>query len=366
VEFALALSEGKSARICGLFHFQKGGFAMSVPVKLSEIIDAMDFQLDESSAYLDKSTGEVVILMEEEMRAAEEDEPLDDYAEWERESIQKAVKILYDDRENYPSLPTKWDIHEYRIMEKFCLSIEDQHISDSLYRAIKGSGAFRRFKDGVYRFGIQDDWYKYRYEAFKEIAIEWCEEREVEYIDDTVKRPLEDKGTQETTESVAAPGLAIRQATLHDAIDLARLRWQSSPDEVQATSQDFTAFLEGFAEFLNYSLAGGTWRVWVAERDERLVANIYVQIVPKVPRPGRFLDKYGYITNVYVKPEERDSGVGSQLLEQVVAWAREQRLEFLIVWPSDASVEFYELHGFVRSAEAMQLHLISRETTKES
>lgn len=154
-------------------------------VKLSDIIDAMDIQMDESLSYVDKETGEVLNFTHEELVAAEDDEPLDDFPDWQRESIQKAIKIIYED--NAPSLPTKWDIHEYRIMENFCYSIEDERISDSLFRAIRGRGAFRYFKDTIYRFGIQDDWYKYRYEAFKEIAIRWCEDNNIEYIDDTEK-----------------------------------------------------------------------------------------------------------------------------------------------------------------------------------
>ena len=154
-------------------------------VKLSDIIDAMDIQMDESLSYIDKETGEVINFMHEELVAAEDDKPLDDLPEWQRESIQKAIKIIYED--SAPSLPTKWDIHEYRIMENFCYSIEDERISDSLFRAIRGAGAFRYFKDTVYRFGIQDDWYKYRYEAFKEIAIRWCEYNNIEYMDDTEK-----------------------------------------------------------------------------------------------------------------------------------------------------------------------------------
>ena len=161
-------------------------------VKLSDIIDAMDIQMDESLSYVDKETGEVLTFMHEELVAAEDDEPLDDFPEWQQESIRKAKKIIYED--NAPSLPTNFDIHEYRIMENFCYSIEDERISDSLCRAISGRGAFRYFKDTIHRFGIQDDWYKYRYEAFREIAIEWCEDNNIEYIDDTEKPLSADEG----------------------------------------------------------------------------------------------------------------------------------------------------------------------------
>lgn len=70
------------------------------------------------------------------------------------------------------------------MMERFALSVNNEEISDSLYTAIKGRGAFRRFKDEVRRFGIEEDWYRYRDEKFKELAIEWCEDNKIDFTDD--------------------------------------------------------------------------------------------------------------------------------------------------------------------------------------
>jgi len=81
-------------------------------------------------------------------------------------------------------LPTKFDIHEYSIMEKFCYSVKNEQIADALCNAIRGSGAFRRFKDEIQRRGIAEDWYKFRGEAILKIARDWCEANEIDYIDD--------------------------------------------------------------------------------------------------------------------------------------------------------------------------------------
>ncbi|NIS71984.1 MAG: hypothetical protein GTO12_24570 [Proteobacteria bacterium] len=158
---------------------------MSVPVKLSEIVDGMEFQTNELSNYLNRKTGEVFPIGDEEFSAAEEGDSLEDCPEWQQEVIEVARAILDDEKgETYIELPSKFDIHEYGIMEEFCLSISDEKISESLYRAIKGRGAFGRFKDGIHRFGVAEDWYEYRDEALKKIAKEWCEANNVEYIDD--------------------------------------------------------------------------------------------------------------------------------------------------------------------------------------
>lgn len=153
---------------------------MAISVKLDDIIEGMEFQSDERHSFLDKRTGEVVSLSDEEIQAAEDDEPIEDFPEWQQDLIKIAKEILQETGDHV-GLPSKFDIDEYSIMERFCLSIDDSEISDTLYSLIKGSGAFRRFKDALYEYNLSDDWYKYRDNRLKEIAIEWCQENGVEF-----------------------------------------------------------------------------------------------------------------------------------------------------------------------------------------
>jgi hypothetical protein len=153
---------------------------MAAHVKLSDIIEGMEFQSDESSSFLNKKTGEVVLMTDYAMQAAEDDEPLEELPDWERELVAIAREILAETGQ-YISLPTKFDINEYSIMERFCVSLDRQEIGDILYDLISGSGAFRRFKDAIYKYGVEDEWHTYRDNAIKEIAIEWCRENNIEF-----------------------------------------------------------------------------------------------------------------------------------------------------------------------------------------
>jgi hypothetical protein len=54
-------------------------------------------------------------------------------------------------------------------------------ISTELLGKIHGSGDFRRFKDTIYRRGIEDQWFPFRQKAFEEIAIDWLEENGIAY-----------------------------------------------------------------------------------------------------------------------------------------------------------------------------------------
>lgn len=159
---------------------------MPVPVKLSDIAESISFQTDEDSYYLNRETGDVIPVTDQEFRAAEEEDGSSkELYGLEDEQIEIAQDILADERQQkYIPLPDKFDVHEYSIMERFCLSIKDAKISDSLYRTIKGKGAFRRFKDAIYQYGVAEDWYKYRDNAMRSIAIDWCKGNGIEYIED--------------------------------------------------------------------------------------------------------------------------------------------------------------------------------------
>jgi hypothetical protein len=74
-------------------------------------------------------------------------------------------------------------------MERFCLSIQNERISDVLLEKIRGSGAFRRFKSTIYHYGIESDWFKYRDEAYREIAIAWLDDHGFAYNDDLNLKP---------------------------------------------------------------------------------------------------------------------------------------------------------------------------------
>ena len=58
---------------------------MTLPVKLKDVVAALDEGGDELSHYMDKRSGEIFLITNEEMSAAEEDEHFSDYPEWQQE-----------------------------------------------------------------------------------------------------------------------------------------------------------------------------------------------------------------------------------------------------------------------------------------
>lgn len=78
-------------------------------------------------------------------------------------------------------LPTQYEINEYQIMVDFIDSIENPETKSNLQRLIQGKGAFRRFKDYCAEMDIIQEWYNFRDKRYKEIAISWCKQNELEY-----------------------------------------------------------------------------------------------------------------------------------------------------------------------------------------
>jgi len=148
-------------------------------VKLSDIVEGLEFQSDEQSSFLNLTTGEVVSITDEELRAAEEDEPLEDFPAWQHDAIRIAKDIVETD--HYLPLPDRFEMHEYSLMERFCLSVDEEDIRDDLRNAIRGRGAFRYFKDRIHAYGIAEEWYRYRDAALREIAMAWCEAHGIAY-----------------------------------------------------------------------------------------------------------------------------------------------------------------------------------------
>lgn len=89
----------------------------------------------------------------------------------------------YDEDDDYIDLPDSYEINEYRMMENFVYSLPKGKNQTILYNAIQGRGAFRRFKDKLNEIGMAKTWFDYRDQQYKEIALEWCEENDIEVIE---------------------------------------------------------------------------------------------------------------------------------------------------------------------------------------
>ncbi len=151
------------------------------PVSLQAVVEEMEFVGDETTAYINNKTGELFTVGDEEARLIEAGCQDDEFIpDWQKEILPKVREVL--ESGDFVPLPDKFEIHEYSIMKRFCRSIDNDDLQHELLHAIRGGGAFRRFKTVVHRRGILDDWYSYRDNALKKIATDFLEEEGIAFV----------------------------------------------------------------------------------------------------------------------------------------------------------------------------------------
>lgn len=134
-------------------------------VKLGVILDAIEMADDNYTYFLDLETGESVFLVDELV------------TDLDNEGLQDEIE---ENMERYLRLPTKFEIHEYHIMEEFIWTLNGE-TAEKLECAIRGRGAFRRFKNMVDRMGISQQWYAFQADYYRKLATQWCRDHGLEY-----------------------------------------------------------------------------------------------------------------------------------------------------------------------------------------
>ena len=115
------------------------------PVSLKSVVNEMDVFGDQMTAYINKKTGELFTVTEEEAMIIEEGNEDDELIpEWQKETLPKVREVLESD--HFVPLPDSFEIHEYSIMERFCRSRQDEGLQDESYEVLLSTPykAFRR------------------------------------------------------------------------------------------------------------------------------------------------------------------------------------------------------------------------------
>lgn len=131
---------------------------------LEDIAGKLEETMDHWEQYLNVVTGEFAAL------------PDGMYVDADEELVERI-----EDSMDYVRLPNQYEIHEYRIMERFAGATPNQRKQAALFRALNGRRPYRRFKDELNYHGLTETYYAFRFLEFIEIAREWCEENEIPF-----------------------------------------------------------------------------------------------------------------------------------------------------------------------------------------
>jgi GNAT superfamily N-acetyltransferase len=137
----------------------------------------------------------------------------------------------------------------------------------------------------------------------------------------------------------AAPIVKVRKATLDDIEALVSLRIQL----LEANDPSFDGALRAW---LRTHLADGSFRAWIADDAGTVVAGSGLTVLDRPPYPGNATGLDGYVTNMYTLPAYRRRGLARQLLEVLIAHARQVGITRLFLEASREGQPLYEEFGF--------------------
>jgi GNAT superfamily N-acetyltransferase len=135
-------------------------------------------------------------------------------------------------------------------------------------------------------------------------------------------------------------GPRVREAGVADAPAIAELRalFLGGGDGGEA-------FAGAVAEWLEQE--GERRTTWVAERDGVAIGMASLFEYRRMPKPGLPASRWGYVSNMFVREQARDAGVGAALLDVVIAAAEARGYVRLVLSPSERAVPFYARAGFL-------------------
>jgi len=157
-----------------------------VKVDLDELGAAFELNFPGSHYYLDLETGWVVMTTDEGNRVIPLENLLqqrDDLQDWFKETILEADRVEQGYGTRYISIDPGEPYGDYRDMERFIATVENSRLREQLWYAIKGRGAFGRFKDLLARHpDVEEQWFEFKDARNRRRIFDWLEANDIEPI----------------------------------------------------------------------------------------------------------------------------------------------------------------------------------------
>lgn len=136
-------------------------------IKLSELVDMFDEIPYFEHIVYDKKEDSFIFIDLNMMTMSEYEEVIDE--------------IEQDEGERYYFLPNKYIFHDSEIIEEYIDEVDNEMIQEELEESFFGKEKYRRFKDTLKKYRLENDYYNYREKYLRNMAIEWCEKNKIEY-----------------------------------------------------------------------------------------------------------------------------------------------------------------------------------------
>ncbi|HEM4765731.1 TPA: hypothetical protein U1130_000256 [Streptococcus suis] len=143
-------------------------------VWFQDVVDSLQMISQGDRYYYDSHIDELVYLSVGEFRIES------------RDGLEEEIEE--DVAGRFVGLPTYYDFNPYTFMELYISDLTDGDLSGRLSRAIRGRGAFGRFKSELERCDRLEEWYAFETQCYKELVLEWCQENKITIVDNRLKK----------------------------------------------------------------------------------------------------------------------------------------------------------------------------------
>ena len=295
-----------------------------IHVNLDEIVDAIESIEDEETAYLDPQTGKI-------QYTGSDDENMDERSD------------------DWIALPDKYERGDYHNMELFIEQVEDGEAGDWLENAIRGKGAFRRFRAAADKFHLLQDWSDFEALQHKKLAIAWCEENGIIYdstasgeqdedeedsYDDDFDEEYDEEEEQAEAEPVRVPYHTVMVS--ENNVSNVLYVYDNFRKEVLGEKSD----LDQSEDELHAMLEDGLELTAVSDRGRFIALSV-------VEKSRENLE----LKALYVMKDVRRNGAGALLLKKAEAEAEEEGLQCILhINPKNTSgLAFFAHMGWLQS-----------------
>jgi GNAT superfamily N-acetyltransferase len=87
--------------------------------------------------------------------------------------------------------------------------------------------------------------------------------------------------------------------------------------------------------------------IWLASMGDEPAGLASLLEYHRMPRPDRLESRWGYVGNMFVREDLRNSGIGAALLDAIIDESDARGYTRLVLSPTERAVRFYRRAGFV-------------------
>ncbi len=154
----------------------------AAPLSIGAILNEIDAITNDSSLYVNRTTGEVRVIEHEYISdddandLDDEDDP--DEPQWRLDAMAEGREMAAN--ADWERLLGRLDIDDYDIMRRFARNAGPAASRD-LEDALHGRGRYRRFRDVIHRRGLQKEWIAFRSERLSRDVRSMLESRGIRF-----------------------------------------------------------------------------------------------------------------------------------------------------------------------------------------